>query len=215
MRFQPAALLLGMTLAAASPLASAATFGVVAQAGLAGYGATVQWGFSKYLALSAGYTGMEQSVRKVETDSATYDGDIRLSNPQVMLNWAPFGGHFRVSGGIVSQDTDFDLKASKFSDPAAAPVESVDIRGEYAKSMAPALTIGWETPLDKPGLGYHFSAGAMVAGKPEVTVSATCKSGAPQPTCDAYTASERRQVEDDLERYEILPILQAGVIFRL
>lgn len=215
MRFQQFALLAGLTLAAASPLASAATFGVVPQAGLAGYGATVQWGFSKYLALSAGYTGMEQSVRNVETDSATYDGDVRLNNPQVFLNWAPFGGHFRVSGGLISQDSDFDLRASKFSDPAAEPVQSVDVSGDFAKSLAPALTVGWETPLDKAGLGYHLSVGAMYAGQPDVTVTATCKPGAPQSACDAYTASERKQIESDLERYKILPILQAGLVFRL
>lgn len=207
--------ILTLALAVASLPAMAGNFAVVPQVGLAGYGATVQWGFSKYLAMSAGYTGMKQSVRNVETDEATYDGDIRLNNPQVFLNWAPFGGHFRVSAGVISQDSDFDLRASKFSDPAAAPVQSVDVRGDFAKSLAPALTLGWETPLDQPGLGYHFSAGAMYAGQPDVTVTAACKPGAPQVACDAYTADQRKQVEDDLERYKVLPILQAGLIFRM
>ena len=83
--------------------ASAASFALVPQVGTAGYGATVQWGFSEYLAVSAGYTAMDRGVSDVRTDEARYSGDIRLRNPQVFLNWAPFGGHFRVSVGAVAQ----------------------------------------------------------------------------------------------------------------
>lgn len=209
-------ILSGLALAAAlsSAPAIADTFALVPQAGLAGYGATVQWGFNQYLAVSAGYTFMDQSVRNVETDDATYDGDIRLSNPQVMLNWAPFGGHFRVSAGVIAQDTDFALRAKEISGSSGAFVEAVDVTGDYGQALAPALTVGWETPLDKPGLGYHLSVGAMYSGAPEVNVKASCVAGN-QAACDAFTASERKKIEDDLERYEILPILQAGLIFRM
>ncbi|WP_022955417.1 hypothetical protein [Perlucidibaca piscinae] len=218
-------ILSGLALAAAlsSAPAVADTFALVPQAGLAGYGATVQWGFNQYLAVSAGYTFMDQSVRNVETDDGTYDGDIRLSNPQVMLNWAPFGGHFRVSAGVIYQDTDFALRASNLSGNAGNVVTSMTVSGDFVKSIAPALTVGWETPIDKPGLGYHFSAGAMYSGAADVQVSARCRtansSGVPtlpeQAACDTFTASERKKIEDDLERYEILPILQAGLIFRM
>ncbi len=208
-------ILSGLALAAAlsSAPAIADTFALVPQAGLAGYGATVQWGFNQYLAVSAGYTFMDQSVRNVETDDATYDGDIRLSNPQVMLNWAPFGGHFRVSAGVIAQDSDFDLQARDIQNQPG--ITSARVTGDFAASLAPALTIGWETPLEKTGLGYHLSVGAMYAGKPEVTVTPSCAGGVPPATCAAFTASETRKIEDDLERYEILPILQAGLIFRM
>lgn len=208
-------ILSGLALAAAlsSAPAVADTFALVPQAGLAGYGATVQWGFNQYLAVSAGYTFMDQSVRNVETDDATYDGDIRLSNPQVMLNWAPFGGHFRVSAGVIAQDSDFDLLARDIQNQPG--ITSARVTGDFAASLAPALTIGWETPLEKTGLGYHLSVGAMYAGKPEVTVTPSCAGGVPPATCAAFTASETRKIEDDLERYEILPILQAGLIFRM
>ncbi|MFX4681867.1 hypothetical protein ABTB34_20660, partial [Acinetobacter baumannii] len=91
--------------------ASAASFALVPQVGTAGYGATVQWGFSEYLAVSAGYTAMDRGVSDVRTDEARYSGDIRLRNPQVFLNWAPFGGHFRDSVCAVAQNSSFDLTA--------------------------------------------------------------------------------------------------------
>jgi hypothetical protein len=119
------------------------------------------------------------------------------------------------------------LIASDFKNPTAAPVSTVNIKADYAQSVAPALTVGWESPIMATGLGYHFSVGAMYAGEPDVRVSATCKGNpnpGPNPTpqqqgaqasCDSYTASERKKVEDELRSYKVLPILQAGLIFRM
>ncbi|MEO6698254.1 MAG: hypothetical protein ABIR53_02125, partial [Paraperlucidibaca sp.] len=99
--------LIAAALAAASvsSFSQAATFAVTPQVGLAGAGATVQWGISEYLALSAGYTGLNAAINDVKTDEATYDADISLKNPQLFVNWAPFGGHFRVSFGVVAQNS--------------------------------------------------------------------------------------------------------------
>lgn len=211
-------LLIATMLAGMTASAQAASFALVPQAGLSGVGATVQWGFTPYLAMSAGYTALDYSVKDVKTDKATYNGDLSLRNPQVFLNWAPFGGHFRLSAGVVNQQSHFDLTASDFKDPdpTKTPVSDVNIKADYAKSLAPALTVGWESPILANGLGYHLSVGAMYAGEPVVRATATCKGGAPsQPTCDAYTANERKNVEDELRSYKVLPILQAGLIFRM
>ncbi len=202
-----AAVLAGMTAGV-----QAASFALVPQAGLAGVGATVQWGFTPYLAMTAGYTALDYSVKDVKTDEATYKGDLSLKNPQAFLSWAPFGGHFRLSAGIVNQQSQFNLVATNVSDPR---IQSVRIDGDFAQSIAPALTIGWETPLDRKGLGYHLSAGAMYAGKPEVSADIRCNSGTSDSTCFGLERDEERKIEDELEKYKVLPILQAGLIFRM
>ncbi|MDP1540046.1 MAG: hypothetical protein Q8L72_05285 [Moraxellaceae bacterium] len=191
----------------------ASSFGVIPQAGLAGYGATVQWGFTPYLAVTAGYTGGDFSVRNVETDDATYDGDIRLRNPQVLLNWAPFGGHFRLSGGLVASNSGFDLVATDIQNQPA--VERADVSASFANDLAPILTLGFESPLQQKGFGYHLSAGVVFAGKPEANVSVTCRGPVNQAACDQFTASERKEIEDELSKYQFLPVLQAGLIFRM
>lgn len=194
-----------------STLIHAQTFSLVPQAGLAGVGASVQWGFTPYLAVSAGYTALDASLRDVKTSDATYAADISLRNPQLMLNWAPFGGHFRVSAGAFLQDSRYDLTASNLTGTGGA-VTAANFVATYPRSLAPALTLGWETPLQSRGLGYHLSAGAYYAGRPEVSSSDNCS---PQPVCTTFTASERGKVEDELSRYRFLPILQAGLLFRL
>ena len=197
-----------------STLTQAQTFSMVPQVGLAGAGATVQWGFTPYLAVSAGYTALDASLRDVKTSDATYAADISLRNPQLMLNWAPFGGHFRVSAGAMLQNSRYDLTATDIQGTSSL-LTSVSFRGSYPLSVAPALSVGWESPLQQRGLGYHLSAGAYYAGQPELTSSSTCASGVSPNACNAATASERRKVEDELSRYRILPILQAGLLFRL
>ena len=209
-------LVMAVVLAGMTTGAQAASFALVPQAGLAGVGATVQWGFTPYLAMSAGYTALDYSVKDVKTDEATYNGDLSLRNPQVFLNWAPFGGHFRLSAGLINQQSSFDLTASDFKDPTAAPVSALNIKADYASSFAPALTVGWESPIMTTGLGYHLSVGALYAGEPDVKTDPTCKGGpGNQQACDQYTASERKKIEDELRSYKVLPILQAGLIFRM
>lgn len=205
-----AALLAGMTASA-----QAATFGVVPQAGLAGVGATVQWGFTPYLAVTAGYTGLTVNARDVKTNDATYNGDLNLRNPQLFLNWAPFGGNFRLSAGVLNQHSNYDLTASNLSGTNGQFVDSVNIKADYAQSIAPALAFGWESPILATGLGYHFSVGAMYAGEPDVKATSKCKMGANQDDCDLATMNERQKVENELKQYKVLPILQAGLIFRM
>lgn len=201
-----------LLLALMTPLsAQAMTFGVVPQAGLAGVGATIQLNFNQYLGLSAGYTRLDYGISDVDTDDATYDAELKLDNPQVFLNWAPFGGHFRLSAGAVVQDSQIDLQATNIKNQPG--VTRADVRAQFSQSVAPAVTLGFETPMDRTGFGYHVSLGAMLAGKPDVTVRATCVGGA-NVACDAFTARQRQEVEDELEKYQFLPILQAGLVFR-
>ena len=199
---------------ALSIAAQAQTFALIPQVGLAGAGAMVQWGFTPYLAVSAGYTALNASLRDVKTSDATYAADVSLRNPQLMVNWAPFGGHFRVSAGAMVQNSRYDLTATEIQNTNPS-LTSVSFRGSYPVSVAPALSVGWETPFQQRGLGYHLSAGAYYAGQPELSSSSTCASSVPTSICAAATASERRKVEDELSRYRFLPILQAGLILRL
>lgn len=204
------ALIAAIVAASFSSFSQAATFAVTPQAGLAGAGATVQWGITEYVALSGGYTGLNRAINDVQTSDATYNVDVSLKNPQLFLNWAPFGGHFRVSVGAIAQNSSFKLVGRDFQDPF---VESATVNAEFAKSVAPALTIGWETPIQAKGLGYHVSLGAMYAGKPDVSANITCTVAL---NCSGQQQQdEERKIEDELSKYKVLPILQIGLLYRL
>lgn len=206
-------LVIASVLAGLSMAAHADTFAIIPQAGLAGVGATVQWGFTPYLAMSAGYTGLNYSVKDVKTDEATYNGDLSLKNPQLFLNWAPFGGSFKVSLGAINQQTNFDLTADDYIDPDSGQEVRVNVKGDFVQSVAPAFTLGFESDWTKPGFGYHFSAGGMYAGKPNVNVDIQCTNNGG--TCFGLERDEERKIEDELKKYQVLPILQAGLIFRM
>lgn len=196
---------------AVSAISQAASFSLVAEAGVAGVGAGVEMDFSRYLSASAHYTAMDYGLSDIVTPDATYAADIQLRNPQLWLNWAPFGGSFRVSAGVVSQTSSVDLVATNIADQAN--VQSVTANVDFPESIAPAVTVGWQTPLDSKGLGYRFTLGAMYVGKPDVNVTIRCNN--PTFNCFGLEQQEERTIEDDLKQLQLLPIVQFGLLYRL
>lgn len=200
--------------------AAAGSFALVPEAGLAGYGGLVEWAADNRWSFSAGYTGGDFKAR-IKTDDTDYDAKIRLRNPQLFVNWSPFDGYFRLSAGVITQDSSVTLSARRNANglivvngTPLVGIDSLTGTATVPNSVAPALTLGWQTPQDRPGFGYSLSAGVMYTGSPKVTAAVT------GPTAAAATGSgavemERRRIENELDKYKFLPILQAGLVYRL
>lgn len=191
----------------------AADFALVTEAGLAGVGAQVEMGFSRYLSVSGGYTALQYGLSNVETQEATYDADIDLKNPQLWLNWSPFGGGFRLSAGLVKQASSIDLVAYSIKDQAN--VSQVNANVDFPESWAPALTLGWQSALAEKGLGWRAIVGAMYVGEPEAQVDIQCGILVNSTTCFGLERDEERSLEAELRQYRFLPIAQLGLIYRL
>lgn len=197
---------------AAAGLPAAATaggFAVIPQLGSAGYGAAVEWTLNDHLSISLGHTRADFNG-EADSEQTHYKGDIHLRNTSLMLNWLPFGGYFRVSAGVTRQDSQLDLEQSSTSNPDLATCGPVYSHSSLPNEFAPTLTLGWASLPRSQGLGGYFAAGAMVTGAPEVEAY-----GNNGPLCAAAIENERQQVESDLSDYRVLPVLQAGLIYRL
>lgn len=193
----------------AVPAAGAASFAIIPQAGLAGYGAAVEWTLADNLTLQLGHTQANFSFG-ADSDKSHYDAKVSLRNDSVALSWAPFGGYFRVSAGVTSQDTRADLVQTSSTDPAVAACGPINIRGRLPRDLAPTVTVGWASRPRQAGLGGYFAAGGMFAGAPTLTAT-----GNGIPGCMIGIEGERRSVERDLGRYRVMPVLQMGITFRL
>lgn len=201
-----AALLAGSLLSL--PL-QAGSFAIIPQLGSAGYGAAAEWTLNDNLSISLGHTRADFNG-EADSDQTHYKGDIHLRNTSLMLNWLPFGGYFRVSAGVTHQDSQLDLEQSSTSNPDLATCGPVYSHSSLPNEFAPTLTLGWTSLPRSQGLGGYFAAGAMLSGAPEVQAY-----GNNGPLCAAAIEDERQQVENDLSNYRVLPIVQAGLIYRL
>jgi len=155
-----------------------------------------------------------------EFDDVEYDVDMGFSSLSALVDWHVFGGSFRVTGGLLSMDHEFDLDAT--------PTTSQDIGGtSYLPSeigtlsgdaeidgVAPYLGIGWGNPMDPDRRwGFYCDLGVAFTDSPDVSLAAN-GTLASDPAFQANLARERQEIEDDLEPFQFYPVISLGLYFR-
>ncbi|MEW9854162.1 hypothetical protein [Novosphingobium sp. M1R2S20] len=200
------------TPALAQDTASTVSAGVTA--GTLGIGPEVALRVSPLLALRANATffGISQSV---DSDTITYDGDLKLSSVGAMVDVHPFKNGFRLSGGFRVNDNKVELTATP--DPAevlrvgGTPYTAADVgvlTGTVnVDEFVPTLTIGYGGGLTK-GLKFGVDAGVLFQGSPRIRNLAASGPLASNSAFQDALAREEQSIEDDVSKYDIYPILQ-------
>jgi hypothetical protein len=81
------------------------------------------------------------------------------------------------------------------------------------KSFAPTLTLGWGGGLSK-GLKFGVDAGVMFQGSPKVTQLSATGTAANTAGFQTALAQERAEIEDDIDKFKLYPILQLSLGYR-
>lgn len=158
------------------------------------------------------YSGAEADIE--------YDFDLDLKSVPILVDWHPFKGSFRLSGGALFNGNEINATAK--------PVADFDINGvTYTASdigtlkgkidfnaIAPYLGLGWDTSFGKErGFGFVFELGAVFQGTPEanLTVSGPIAS---DPTFQSDLAAEEADLQDALDDFKTYPVLAIGMSYR-
>ncbi|MEN6575789.1 MAG: hypothetical protein ABFD90_05545 [Phycisphaerales bacterium] len=156
----------------------------------------------------------------VELDDIDYDLNIEMLNPMLLVDWYPFSGGFRLSGGVLFNGTDISLEATsaesiEIGDDVYEPDEIGVLRGESDfDDIAPYIGIGFGNPLTRSGhWGFSIDAGVVFIGSPDVDLTAT-GTLASNPDFLADLADEEAEIEDDLDSIKICPVLSATLYYR-
>ncbi len=156
----------------------------------------------------------------VEFDDIDYDVDVDFFNPLLLVDWYPFQGGFRVSGGLLFNGSDISLDATpseaiEIGDRYYAPAEIGSLRGESDfDDIAPYVGIGFSNPLSRNGhWGFTADAGVAFIGSPNVDLRVTGPSAA-DPELLADLAKEEREIEDDLDKVRFYPVLSLTLYYR-
>jgi hypothetical protein len=180
--------------------------GVAGKVGTLGYGIELGYRFNNYLAVRAGIN--KGSFGYSATESGTdYDYTMDFDNVPVTLDWFVFGGTFRVTGGVVSNNNKLTGTASGLVDiggityPGSATTET-----RFAKTST-YLGIGWGSlPSTTKGFGMSFDIGVMGQGSPTTTITSTS-----QPVPPADIAAEEASLNEDLKNYKYWPVVSLGI----
>ena len=211
---------LTLALAAATPALAQdqpSIFGVAVTGGTLGIGPEVSARISPLIGVrgSATVLGFSHSVNG---DDLEYNGKLKLASIGAALDLHPFGNGFRVSGGARYNKNRVKLNAT----PDAS--RTVNIGGTTytgaqigrldgtvrVKELAPTLTLGYGSRLTR-GVSFGIDAGVMFEGKPRIRNLRASGPIATNPAFQDALAREEQDIRDDVEKYDIFPIVQLSL----
>jgi hypothetical protein len=155
-----------------------------------------------------------------EFSDVDYDVDLNLLNPLLLLDWYPFNGSFRISGGVLYNASDIELRGR--------PAEDVEIGGQTYHAdevgtlegdvefepVVPYVGIGWGNALGQSGhWGLTTDFGVAFIGSPDLDLSANGPI-ASNPTFQEHLAQEERDIQDDLDDFNIYLVLSISLFYR-
>ena len=187
----------------ASGAAQAAGIGI--RVGTTGLGGDIAFGVAPTLSARLGYSGGTVS-HTTTTSSASYDGDVKLSNLNALLDFHPLGP-FRLTGGVIFNDNKYTATGR----PNGAP-GSFNAEVKSGNSAAPYLGIGYGN-VAGAGINFYADLGVMFMGSPKATINANC-SGLTAGQCSTLqgqATAEQARLEDELKRFKAYPVLSIGV----
>lgn len=215
------ALLLVPTALAQETRPDASPFALSIDAGTTGLGGSLWITASDHVTLTLGYAAFEFDD-DYSTDEADYAATADLANAHALLNWHPWAGGFHLSAGAILADNQVDAVATPASGASfefngieypATLVGNLTADGELADGVVPYAGLGWSSRPRHDGWGMFATIGAMFSGSVEVALAADGPL-ASDPLFQQNLALEEQELQDELDQYEIFPVVRVGVMFR-
>lgn len=213
-----------MTLAALMAAGTAAAGAAQAQVAIGGSigttGATVEAQVKVLpgLQLRGGYNYFQYEADDTYDDIA-YQGDLDLNTLGAFLDFHPFGNSFMITGGAYFGEKSLNLTGTPTSNVEVGsqtftPQQVGTLRMQAdLEDTAPFIGLGWDNTFENPGIGFKFIAGAMFTGSPQVNLTASGGTLSNDPNFQTQLAQEEQNLQDDVDDYEVYPVVQAGLTF--
>ncbi|MGH8669068.1 MAG: hypothetical protein ACREUH_07510 [Burkholderiales bacterium] len=176
----------------------AAGFGL--RAGTTGVGADLAWDIAPTLSARVGYSALKWN-HDVETSTVDYDGKLKLSNLNGMVDFHPLGPVFRITGGVILNDNKYDVRGLNGGLTGTVKPE---------RSAAPYIGIGWGT-VAGTGINFYADLGVMFMGSPKANLRANCSPSAQCTALQNQVAAEEARLEDELKDFKYYPVLNLGL----
>jgi hypothetical protein len=208
-------LIVGLGLLSAPALAEDHAIGV--RAGLLGVGVEYAYRLTDRLSIRGGLNG--SGVDFDESDAGIdYRFNLDFDSLAVGVDFYPTKGKFRVSGGLLKNDSSLSataLAGSSFDigDNTYLPSDVGTLRGSVGfDSVAPYVSIGWDW-LHQKKVGLALELGVVDQGSPSVSLTADGPI-AGDPGFMADIAAEEADLRDSLNGLNVYPFAMFGVVIR-
>lgn len=170
------------------------------------------------LRVGANYLAFDQTI---DVDEISYDGELDFSGLGAFVDLHPFGGSFFITGGAYAGGKSIDLAASstvpvEIGGVIFTPAEYGRLEGDVSfDDVAPFVGLGFDTTFEGNGnWGVSILAGAAVFGSGDVTLEAVGGTLSNDPALQAQLDQEIQDIEEEIEDYELWPVVQVGLSYR-
>ncbi len=160
-----------------------------------------------------------------DESGVSYLGELELKTLSAIADYHPWGGVFRLSGGLMYNGNGLSIDAEpsngKFEfndvDYNAADVGSASGEIEF-NSVSPYLGIGWGmSPAGDGKLSLSVDLGVLYHGKPKASLSVVCGKAINAALCtrlEQDVAAEQTQLEDKISDAKWYPVMSMGFTYR-
>lgn len=196
---------------------------------------------NRYIDLRAGFN-LGRITFNDDYDGTEYRAKLSYTAYAGFIDYKPFGGGFRLSGGLYSNPFKLDLRASgrdEYEFDGRDYNGDLDIAGKLRLgNAAPYLGFGWGGTTNGSGFGASVDVGVQFAKSPDASLrvsgracdqqlsGANCDPNGPDsfdvddpndPFAQAFQADidgEVRELEHDAKDFKLVPVISFGLHYR-
>ena len=200
-------------------LAFAQDTGVHGKVSTLGLGLELSHDFTDRIGARVGFNAFSYDFDDTHSD-IDYEFDLGLSSGSALVDFRPTGGGFRLTAGALMNGNEIDAVASSDNtyEIGGTTYNLADVGNLSGKvdfdSFAPYVGLGYSTPASASGnIGVTVDVGVAFQGTPGVSMEA---SGllADDTTFQQDLAVEEQELQDELDGFELYPVVALGLQYR-
>lgn len=201
------------------PTAALAEIGIEAKASTLGLGAEIHFGFTSYLNLRVGLNNYSYTYDTTE-DDINYNFDLKLRSTSVLLDFHPFGGTFRLTGGMLKNENEFQGNAAlagsyDIGGNTYTSAEVGTLSGNISfDSPVPYVGFGWANNPGESGFGVSFDIGLVMQGEPKADLFTQGGTLLNDPQFQDDLAAEELALQEDMKEFDAYPVISFGLQYR-
>lgn len=200
------------------PLYALADFSMGVKVGTGGTGIEGYYHFDRQFALRASLgTFRYTDVREIS--DINYEYELAINGGTLLLDIAPKGGNFYLTGGVFINGNTFEATAEvvdtiNVGGTTYTAAELGDLSGDVDfNPIAPYIGVGWRWRAQKPGLSIGLEGGLLFQGLGDVDLTSTGPIAA-DPDFQRNLVRETDELEDKLGVAKFYPVIEARFAYR-
>lgn len=195
---------------------------------------------NKYFNLRGQYNFLDYD-RTQKEDDIEFDAKLDFKTAGLLIDWHPFAGSFRFSGGYFQNKNNIGLRATcpggcDVGDDLTVTTNPGDsgqlTGGVHFKKNSPYAGLGWGNAMKGIPLHFGFDIGVLFQGAPQVDLAANGTAtvrdntqptgpGNPRqvdlgtdPQVQQAVAEERANIQDDVKDFKMWPVISLTIGYR-